>query len=770
MAQESTSKPRLNTSLKWILAGVGGAILMTVLVFGYIAATFDPNKYKAEIISAVQKKTGRTLDLKGDISLSFFPTLGAKLGQAALSERNSNKPFASLSSAVVSVKVMPLLSREVIVDAIELKGVRASIERDKSGRFNFDDLTGGEKKPEEPTRVKVDISHVEVSDGELTYIDHATGAQYQISKLDLKTGRIANGVTTPVNFSAAVAAPKQKAQLDAKLKGKLTFDLERKLYRMQDLDFSGKGNYGAYSGMSATAKGGIEARLASNELIANDLHVDMSGKQAGGDMKLKLDAPRLTLTRDKVDGSKVVLDVNLSDPKSKLSARIALAAVQGSFTAMKAGPLDADIETQGGGRTTKAKIAGTLTGNLDAKRFEIPNLALTAKVSDPKIPKGSFDATITGAARADIGKSTAGLDFTGKVDESNVNGKVGVARFAPLALTFDVNADQLDVDKLMGKAPGKPGDAKQQAQKDKDDKIDLSALKDLNAVGSIKVAKLTAMNVKTSQLRADVKAAGGRLEVSPLSAQLYQGTLNGALSANAADNAIRLRQTLTGVAVGPLLHDAAQIDTLEGKGNISVDVTTQGPTIAALKKALNGTAAINLADGAIKGIDIAGTIRSAQTKLRELRGQQVQASNMAQKTDFSELKATFNIKNGVAHNNDLSMKSPLLRVGGEGDIDVGNDRLNYLLKATLVATSRGQGGKDAADLRGLTVPVKLTGALASPQYSLDFGSMVADVAKQQLQDQILKRATGQTGDKTQPASGGGVKDAVKEGLRGLFGR
>jgi hypothetical protein len=47
---------------------------------------------------------------------------------------------------------------------------------------------------------------------------------------------------------------------------------------------------------------------------------------------------------------------------------------------------------------------------------------------------------------------------------------------------------------------------------------------------------------------------------------------------------------------------------------------------------------------------------------------------------------------------------------------------------------------------------------------------VADVAKQQLQDQILRRATGQTTDKTQPASGGGVKDAVKEGLRGLFGR
>ena len=766
------SKKGLNKAVKWVAAGVGAMIIVTGVIVADIAATFDPNKYKAEIVAAVHKKTGRTLDLKGDIALSFFPTLGAKLGQAALSERNGSKPFASFTSAVVSVKVMPLLAKEVIVDAIEVKGLRASIERDKAGRFNFDDLAGGESKSEEKTRVKIDIHHVDINDGELSYIDREADAQYQISRLDLKTGRIANGVTTPINLSASIAAPRQKAQVETKLKGKLTFDLERKSYKIQDLDFSGKGSYGAFTDMKASAKGSVEARTASNELVASDLSVDVSGKRAGGDTRLKLDAPRLSLTRDKVDGGKVTLDLTLNDAKSKLTAKVALAAVQGAFTAMKAGPLDADIEMQGDGRTTKAKLAGTLTGNLDAKRFEIPNLALNAKVSDPKIPKGAFDASITGAARADIGKDTASLDFNGKLDESNVNGKIGVARFSPLALTFDVTADQLDVDKLTGKAPGKAGDAKQQAQKDKDEKIDLSALKDLNATGSLKIGRLTAMNVKSSQVRAEVKAAGGRIEVAPLSAQLYQGTLNGALSANAADNAFKVKQTLSGVAMGPLLHDAAQIDTLEGKGTVSVDVTAQGATMAALKKALNGTAAINLADGAIKGIDIAGTIRSAQTKLRELRGQQVQASNMAQKTDFSELKASFNLKNGVAHNNDLSMKSPLLRVGGEGDIDIGNDRLNYLLKATLVATSRGQGGKEATDLRGLTVPVKLTGALGSPQYALDFGSMVTEVAKQQLQDQILKRVTGQTPAGAQPgASGSGdIKDAVKDRLKGIFGR
>ncbi|MGZ9038979.1 MAG: AsmA family protein, partial [Burkholderiales bacterium] len=420
------------------------------------------------------------------------------------------------------------------------------------------------------------------------------------------------------------------------------------------------------------------------------------------------------------------------------------------------------------------------TGNLEAKRFELANLALNAKVNDPKLPKGSFDASISGAARADVAKETAGLDLKGKLEDSNVSGKAGITRFSPLALNFDLNADQLDVDRLMGKQPGaKQAPEQAKAAKAKDDKIDLSALKGLNASGNVRIGKLTVMNLKSQQVRADVKVANGRLDVSPVLAQLYQGTLNGSLSAQAAASPVfNVKQTLSGVSVGPLLRDAAQIDTLEGKGTVSADLATQGATLDALKKALNGTASVNLADGSIKGMDIGATIRNARANIDRLRGQPVQPSNnMAQKTDFTELKATFTIRNGVARNNDLSLKSPLLRVGGAGDIDIGNDRLNYVLNATVVATSKGQGGRDVSDLSGLTVPVKLTGALGAPQWSVDFAGMATALAKQTLQSELLKRGigglAGGAGTEAGKKDGGktpSVEDMVKEGLKGIFGR
>ncbi len=70
-----------------------------------------------------------------------------------------------------------------------------------------------------------------------------------------------------------------------------------------------------------------------------------------------------------------------------------------------------------------------------------------------------------------------------------------------------------------------------------------------------------------------------------------------------------------------------------------------------------------------------------------------------------------------------------MRLGGEGDIDIGIENLNYLVKATVVATAAGQGGKELVDLKGLTIPVKLTGPFTAPQYKIDFSGIAAGAAK-----------------------------------------
>ena len=69
--------------------GLLGLVIVLVLITGvisYFMATFNPNEYKPQIIQAVKDKQQRTLKLDGDIKLTFFPSIGARLDRISLSE------------------------------------------------------------------------------------------------------------------------------------------------------------------------------------------------------------------------------------------------------------------------------------------------------------------------------------------------------------------------------------------------------------------------------------------------------------------------------------------------------------------------------------------------------------------------------------------------------------------------------------------------------------------------------------------------------------
>ncbi len=86
----------MNKIVKFVVLPLAGIVVIAVATAAYIAATFDPNQYKGRIVQAVKDKTKRTLKLEGDIKLSFFPSIGATLGKASLSEYASEQEFAGM--------------------------------------------------------------------------------------------------------------------------------------------------------------------------------------------------------------------------------------------------------------------------------------------------------------------------------------------------------------------------------------------------------------------------------------------------------------------------------------------------------------------------------------------------------------------------------------------------------------------------------------------------------------------------------------------------
>ncbi|HSI24818.1 MAG TPA: AsmA family protein, partial [Methylotenera sp.] len=458
----------------------------------------------------------------------------------------------------------------------------------------------------------------------------------------------------------------------------------------------------------------------------------------------------------KADGEKLLLSgLNVKVDDSQIKGNLGI-----SNFAKPLYTFDLDIDKVNLDHYVAATPAKTATTPASTSDKPLDLSALKALNADGSIRIGSLTYGKTKASNININLKADGQKLqlnplSAKVDDSQVNANLGISHFSNPAYNFDIKIDRLDADRYIAK--GEP-----KTKSSADAPIDLSALKKLNATGEAKIGWLKLANVKTENVILGLKANDGIATLSPFSANLYQGSMNGTLKVDARTTPnIAFKQNMKSVSIGPLMVDAINNDMLSGTGSVNIDVITQGNTVSALKKGLAGNAALNLTDGAIKGVDIAGSIREIKNKVNVLKKET--DADKSKKTDFSELTATFDIKNGVAHNEDLAMKAPVLRLAkgdSHGDIDIGNEKINYLAKPTVVKSLKGQGGADLDELSGIAIPVKITGTFTEPKYGMDFAAIGVALAQSKLLDKV-------GGEK-----GAAVKELISgdkvEGIKGLL--
>ncbi|MDG4476519.1 AsmA family protein [Thiovibrio frasassiensis] len=733
----------MNKYLKYLLAALAGTATLCILLIVIASLLLNPNDYKPQIVQMVKEQKQRNLSLAGDIKLAFFPKLGLDLGQATLSEFRGDKEFASVESARLYLSWWPLLKQELVVDQVRIEGLRANLVRFKNGATNFDDLLKKEAE-EDSKQLSFDIKSVLVEKSTLSYHDKMAGRQFSASEINLKTGRLAN--TIPTEAVAEFSLKSETPQIDAQihLSTGLTFDLEAKHYGVKGLNLAITGEAAGISKLTAGLKGDLELDRTADTLLVENLSLAVAGKKGTDDIDCTLTVPRFQWLANKIASDAIALVAKIEPSeggKSALNLTARIPSLAGDRQSFKASKLTVELN----GKQPEGKYQGQLTsqlsGSLDDKQFALANLKGNLTASNKKMLAGALKLDINGSAQLDLKRESVALNLTSLLDESTIKLRAGAIPFSKPHLTLDLDIDRIDADRYL---PKKSKKSEEQAEKP----LDFNILKTLNAGGKVRIGSLKLYNLKTSNLRLDFKAGSGQLDVKPLAAELYGGTMNGSISLQAEGPRIIAQQTISGVNIGPLLQDGLDKDILEGRGSLNFDLRAAGGTVGEMKKSMQGKGNLNLRDGAVKGFNIAGKLREAKVMLGKLTGEKTQAADMQEKTDFSELTASFDIKQGVAHNKDLAAKSPLLRLSGNGDIDIGADMVNYLVRATVVASLEGQGGKELVSLKGLTVPVRIAGPMGATKVTLDFNALVGESVQQ--------------GIKTR------VTDPLKEGIKGLF--
>ena len=249
-----------------------------------------------------------------------------------------------------------------------------------------------------------------------------------------------------------------------------------------------------------------------------------------------------------------------------------------------------------------------------------------------------------------------------------------------------------------------------------------------------------------------MQAKDGTLDIAPLTARLYEGTVHAKLTARAQGSRVGGTGQITGLALKPLMAAFGDSSKLEGKADLKFDLSTSGATTMALRKQLGGSLSIAVRDGAIRGIDVVETLSGALGSIAA-RKTHAEAIDEAKLTRFSRLTASAQIERGIATSKDLQAVSEVLRISGSGRLDLVEEELDYLLRAQMTASPLGADHRIVSSLLGYTVPIHLAGPLDALKYRVDWVAVGADM--------VTRRALG-------GVSAPVIEEAVK-GLGSLLG-
>ena len=804
--------------IRRIALGVLGLLLVLVAVITWLVMGFDANRYKGVAIDWMQTHHHRTLAINGPIGLSLFPRLEITLADVSLSEANKPDEFAAIEHAELAVDVLPLLNRELVIGRVAARGVRAVYLRNAEGVRNIDDLLNAKTPPDAGNGSKkpprLDVNRVALENVSLRVKDDLAHLAGALSLKSLTTGRLQDQAESPVAFDLQLdlTAPAVKGELSGDTQLKLDLATGSVTLRDTRLAFNGdavgirairlglKGNAGWDGAAAAIDAQGVQMNVAATvgglkidnstlaierfafnpaakEIALAKLSFQLKGAQDAQPLSLSLDWPELAATGDQIKGSAFSGRLQRGGA-APLDVAFKSAAPTGSFDTLRLPGFEAKVASTGAQR----KLAATIKANLLLKQAQAASsgkngaatpasialdaLTLQGLIENPGLLPLKIDAKGSASASAERAAWTLSGDINGGA--FNTDGTALLGRAVP-KVNAKARFDTLDLNRLLADAAA--GVSTPPAEAAPDTPVDLNALRSVDGQFSLQAASFAVQRYKVAAARIDATLNGGLLRVTALQGKLWGGSIDASALAEAATGRVGFKGTANGININSALKDVAAKDWMDGTGRVTMDVEATGRSVNALKSHLQGQLALQLRDGAIKGINLAKSLRQAKAAIG-LQQDAVQKASETEKTDFSEMSASFQIANGVAHNKDLDVKSPFLRLGGEGTIDIGQSHIDYLARATVTGTAKGQDGADLAALKGLQVPVRLAGPFDALGWKIEWSSVVAGAVTQGLKNEVRSRLEEKLGLK--PAEPGASaastrpKDALKGVLKGLF--
>ncbi|WP_339524576.1 AsmA family protein [Pseudomonas sp. EL_65y_Pfl2_R96] len=730
-------------------------LLLIIVALGFaLTHLFDPNDYKDEIRQIARDKAHIELTLNGDIGWSLFPWLGLELHEASVATlAKPTEPFADLQMLGLSVRVIPLLRREVQMSDVRVEGLNLRLNRDKDGHGNWEDIgkvpapatattsatpgaTTGEPAPtttaqaEKPAQpIRLDIDSLTVNNARVEYSDEKTGKQFSAESIQLSTGPVHDSTNIPIKLTAFLGTNQPVLRVRTELAGELRFERALQRYKFEDMKLSGEVSGDPLQGKTMTfaAQGQLLLDKAANVAEWTGIKISANQLRALGELKAN----------------------------------------------------DLDKIPQ-------------ISGGLSIAQFDLAKFVDSIGQKLPAMAEGSLSKVELSSHIAATPTSLSLDNINLKLDDSNFSGRIAVEDFSKQSLRANLKADTFNVDRYL---PPKSAEANSATQVRKAEVASTEA-DALAGAGStplppsptkgpwsterlLPVERLSKLDVDVDltfgQLTLDklpiqnavLKATGqdGLLTLKNLRGDLYDGNFEakGTLDVRQPVPALNMQTRISKVPLEKILESQGKNPPVKGLVTLDSALTGSGNSQSALVDSLNGNASFVISNGVLLNANLEQQLCKG---IATLNRKTLSGEPRGKDTPFEELKGNLTFRNGVASNPDLKVRIPGMTVNGNGDIDLRVLGMDYRV-GIIVEGDKSDMPDPACQVGeryvGIEWPLRCRGPLelGAKACRLD-NERMGQVASKLAGERISEKIDEKLGDKVSPE--------LKNALKGLFKR
>jgi AsmA protein len=672
--------------VKILLWLVGGFAALFILASVALFLFFDPNDFREDISKSVKNQTGRDLTIDGDISLEIFPWLAVEVGKSSLGNAPGfgDEPMASFESASFSVRLLPaILRQEVEVGSASIDSLRLNLEVDNHGSSNWADLIPDDS-------------------GSETESSKDTGSGFNANSIDVTDAmiRYANEeagesiVIDGMNFNVGRLHGDGSA---VPFKASLSFDVQP-------------------SAMSGSIE--IETVVAfdstSGTLLFDGLSVE-----------------------GLVEGiASIPTTIALQTEGIEVSTNESVVSMQALDLTMLDMRIVADVQPFSYAETfaPKALIA------VDA--FSPRTLMQLFDVQPPTTADPSALSLVIIDATAEMTATAIELtDVAIKMDDTSFTGALSIPSSATGSYRFDLVGDSVDLARYMG-----PADDSATPSGDEVVPIEIPVdlIRPLNARGKFRLQRASLGNIIFENIDVGLNSSNGKMRIFPITSAFFGGSYSGdvRIDVSGSTPALSMDEKIDAVDLARLAKAMFDQENVTGVIGGSFVLGGKGSDIAAIQRSLSGDLSMELTDGSFVGTDVWYELRRARAMLK---GEEAPQAVLPAKTDFSSVRMSGVVTDGIMRSDDLFAELPFMQLTGAGEVDIPAATVDYAMTARILERPEFLEGATPEELEEFTeavIPLRISGPLASPSVAPDLEKLLQQRVEDEIKDQLKDKLKG----------------------------